>query len=259
MKASAKTTILKNKAKTVLAGKYYAVIMAVFFAAMFSLLINRLALALLSSANSLGFARSGAVILVLSYLIPYLFSIVLNVISVGICFFYLNLCTGNPVFTFQLLYGFSRDFEKSIKLSAVVTTVSFVCTLPVNILLDVTSAYYGTYKLAVFALPVSLVLIVLQIIFLIAYFYVSLSLSQVFYLMLDYPDLSASDIVKTSMKIMKGKKLQLFYLQLSFLPLYLVAILSFGVGLLWVLPYRNTAFTLFYLDVMKPTDPTYQP
>ena len=77
--------------------------------------------------------------------------------------------------------------------------------------------------------------------------------------MLDYPDLSASDIVKRSVKIMKGKKLQLFYLQLSFLPLYLVAILSFGVGLLWVLPYRNTAFTLFYLDVMKPTDPTYQP
>ena len=260
MKASANTTIIRNKAKTALAGYYYPVILAVLFSAMVSLLVNRFAYALISRMATVGGGSAkGVYAIVLYYLIPFATSILLNVMQVGICFFYLNLTTSNPIFTFQLLYGYTHMFEKSIKLSAIMTTISFVCTLPINIVLDLAEVYYESYHLAYLLLPGVLVLLLLQVVFWIVYIYVSLNLSQVFYLMLDYPDMPVRDVLKTSVKIMKGKKLQLFHLQLSFLPLYLLIVLTFGVGLFWLIPYKNTAYTLYYLDLMKPTDPTYQP
>ena len=51
---------------------------------------------------------------------------------------------------------------------------------------------------------------------------------------------------------MKGKKLRLLYLEFSFLPLLLLSILSFGIGLLWLQPYMQMTYTFFFLDLMNP-------
>ena len=55
-------------------------------------------------------------------------------------------------------------------------------------------------------------------------------------------------------KIMNGRKKQLFFIQLSFLPLWLVGLLSFGVAMFWIIPYQRMTYTLYYLDIMKPQD-----
>ena len=257
MKASAKSTILKNTAKNVMAGKYYHLIMAVLFAGMISLLVNRFTYAFnrqvcLTLMNSFGLGEGSALIIALSYLIPLLFSIILNMLQVGTCLFFLSVATGNPFFSFQLLYGYFHDFGKYFRLSGILTLLSFVCLLPLNVALDL-------YQSAAFLQsPLFYSLAGLQLVLLVIYVCLSLSLSQTLYLTLDYPDMSITDALKTSMKIMKGKKRQLFYVQLSFLPLYLIAILTFGLGLFWILPYRGVTYALYYLDLMKPADPTYQ-
>ena len=94
-------------------------------------------------------------------------------------------------------------------------------------------------------------LIALQITLLIIYIPISLALSQSYYIMLDYPDLELTDILRQSAKLMQGRKLQLFYIQASFLPLFLLTIPTFGLGALWLAPYKNMTYTLFYLDSMK--------
>jgi uncharacterized membrane protein len=71
---------------------------------------------------------------------------------------------------------------------------------------------------------------------------------------LDYPDLSVSEILKMSVKIMNGKKRDLFYVRLSFLPLFLLVLITFGLGLFWFLPYYQVTMALYYLDLMKPKD-----
>ena len=50
---------------------------------------------------------------------------------------------------------------------------------------------------------------------------------------------------------MVGHKGRLFYIYVSFLPLLLVAMLSCGIGLLWLIPYMNATQTEFFLDLIQ--------
>ena len=255
MKTSAKCTILKNSAKTILAGKYYFAIMTLLFSGMITLLFNRFAYNLnehvcVTLISLLHLDAAGVTVIVLSYLLPFLLSILLNVLQVGICLYFLNLVSGNPFYTFDLLYGYHHDFGKSLRLSAALTFLSFVCFLPSDILMDL----YQDRALT--SVGLLFFLAALQIALLVLFIPLSLALSQSYYVMLDYPDLSVPEILKLSVKIMKGKKKQLFYVQLSFLPVFFVGILTFGFGLLWLIPYRNATLALYYLDLMKPTDQT---
>ena len=46
-------------------------------------------------------------------------------------------------------------------------------------------------------------------------------------------------------------KWELFCLQMSFLPLGFLCLLSFGIGTLWLVPYMNMTQTLYFLDLMQ--------
>ena len=81
--------------------------------------------------------------------------------------------------------------------------------------------------------------------------WISLRYSQVYYLLLDFPDYSAIELLKMSWKLMKGNVGRLLYIQVSFIPISLVALLSCGIGLLFVLPYKNMTYALFYLDLIS--------
>lgn len=69
------------------------------------------------------------------------------------------------------------------------------------------------------------------------------------YLIKEFPDLGVNACLNLSKKMMKGHKLDLFCLQLSFIGWYLLCILSLGIGLLWLLPYVGAAYAGFYQDV----------
>ena len=75
--------------------------------------------------------------------------------------------------------------------------------------------------------------------------------SQCYYLMLDFPNKTAGEILSLSLRLMRGQKGRLFCILLSFLPLLLLGWLSI-VGTIWVGPYLQMAMALFYLDIMKP-------
>ena len=58
-----------------------------------------------------------------------------------------------------------------------------------------------------------------------------------------------------SQEIMKGHKWDLFVLDLSFIGWYIVGLLCFGIGVLWVEPYHQMARTNFYLELVKDSEP----
>ena len=68
--------------------------------------------------------------------------------------------------------------------------------------------------------------------------------------MLDFPAYTAKQIMRTSRNVMKGHKARLFYLGVTLIPYYLLSFLSCGIALLWVIPFRKTLLTNFYLDLM---------
>lgn len=73
--------------------------------------------------------------------------------------------------------------------------------------------------------------------------------SMVPYLLYDYPELSTREAMKISREMMSGHKWDLFILDLTFIGWILLAILTLGIGVLFIEPYQQAAHTAFYEDL----------
>lgn len=82
----------------------------------------------------------------------------------------------------------------------------------------------------------------------------SYSYAMTSYILLDRPELSATDALKESEKMMDGHKMDLFILDLSFIGWILLTALTCGILTFYVEPYMMATRTAFYLE-LKGTDP----
>lgn len=69
------------------------------------------------------------------------------------------------------------------------------------------------------------------------------------YIIKDNPDIDFMEAIKKSEEMMKGNKLRLFYLQVSFIGWFILGALALGVGLIFVYPYYQMARTNFYIEL----------
>lgn len=73
------------------------------------------------------------------------------------------------------------------------------------------------------------------------------SYSQAMYIIHDHPDYSPKQALALSQKMMNGHKWELFKLHLSFIPWFLLCIITFGIlNFFYVGPYYNTTLSLYY-------------
>lgn len=72
-----------------------------------------------------------------------------------------------------------------------------------------------------------------------------------YYIAHDDDDISASDALKKSIELMKGNKIRLFLLQLSFIGWFILGALIFIIPLLWVTSYLNATTAVFYENIIK--------
>ncbi len=79
------------------------------------------------------------------------------------------------------------------------------------------------------------------------------------YILLDKPELSATEAITESRTMMDGHKMELFLLDLSFIGWMILSFLTCGILLLYVAPYMQAARAAFYLelkgDEVKPEEP----
>ena len=75
--------------------------------------------------------------------------------------------------------------------------------------------------------------------------------SMAYYVSLDKPEMSGSDCITTSERLMEGYKWQLFCLELSFLGWFIVSFLTLGIGFLFVEPYYRLAKANFYESIIR--------
>lgn len=71
------------------------------------------------------------------------------------------------------------------------------------------------------------------------------------FILVDEPELSASEAIARSEQMMKGHKFDLFYLYLSFIGWFFLSILTIGIGFLWLYPYTETAVAAFYQSLKE--------
>jgi uncharacterized membrane protein len=77
----------------------------------------------------------------------------------------------------------------------------------------------------------------------------ALSYSMTNYVLVDHPGIGAFDAIKESQRIMEGHKLDLFILQLSFIPWNLLVVATCGLAAFYVTPYVQQTYANFYLTI----------
>jgi len=69
------------------------------------------------------------------------------------------------------------------------------------------------------------------------------------YILAENPEMTASEVLKRSKEMMSGNRFRLFCLQFSFLGWDFLCLLTFGIGYLWLRPYKQAAIAAFYREV----------
>lgn len=237
MKYSSKD--LKAMARTQLTGKFGTFIGAYVLYSLitdvFSMIIN-FALGI-TPTNPDFYQRPSRMILY--FVILILVSLIVSVLTLGFNKMSLDGSRGYPVRFEDLFYGFRHHPDRIILMQLLMVLINLVCYLPGLVLFSLAIFNDDSPVLMIAALVLVVTGIVLMI-------YFSLAFSQAMYLMADYADLGPVQALKESRRMMVGNKGRLFYIQLSFLGISLLGILSCGLGTLWIFPYTSMTYANFY-------------
>lgn len=149
----------------------------------------------------------------LSYSINLIALLLGGVISVGLCRFLLNMATGREEARFDNLFSGFNIYLKILGLNILITLAVVAGTL----------------------------------LFIIPGIIVSLMFSQAFYILSEDPSKSITQCISESVNLMTGHKCELFYLELTFIGWWLLAVITLGIAALWVSPYQKLTEANFYL------------
>ena len=234
---------LKSRAKDLLDGHFGSAMLILFLGNMVSMTLTFM---ITNFFNSFQFNLSLSILA--RILIPLLINMVIamftNIFSAGYALFFLNMACKRSYDISNLFYGFRWQLKKCLILSGFFSAVYMILQLPCQICSIMFLQSKNMNWLTATMLAASAA-IVIRTVFLLIF-------SQCFYLMLDFPEYSAGQLLRSSMRLMSGHKGRLFYLQMSFIPLVLLALLSCGIGMLWLRPYMQMTCTCFFLDLMNP-------
>lgn len=76
-----------------------------------------------------------------------------------------------------------------------------------------------------------------------------LSYAMTPFILEEHPEMTASEAIKASMRLMDGHKMDLFILGLTFIGWQILAYLTMGIGFLFLNPYMNAAYAAFYRSI----------
>lgn len=242
MKQYKKLYELKNLAKDRLDGKYGSAVLICFLASLISTAVWRIVNLFIPNTGSLFaiYVIDGVTTLIISWM--------LGVLDLGITLFFLNAACGGDYNVGDLFYGFKGDPSNTLAISGARALISTICLLPAQYLLDA-FWFLGNPALITAAGIAAAIGICIHL-------YAGLAVMLSYFLLLDFPDKSAREILRLSFHLIQGRRKKLFSLQLSFLPLELLSMCSLFIGHLWLTPYMNMTYTCFFLDIMNPTEQT---
>ena len=227
-----KNTELRATARGLLLGKYGRIIFIHLTYLIINAYMNELTL---QTRPGLSTTR-----LIMYIVLSIIVSLLAGVFRYGLTRCYMNLCCGMEFSFKDLLHGFKNDSVRILKLSAILAVIETVCFLPASYFL---TAYENnrdasTFFFACLGLTLGMIVFVGFM----------LRLAFTYYLLLDFPDKSVTEIIKMSAYLMKGNGLKMIYLYAGFIPIFSLGVLSAGLGFLWLIPYLEATLTCFYLN-----------
>ena len=80
----------------------------------------------------------------------------------------------------------------------------------------------------------------------------ALSYAMTPFILEEHPELTASEAIARSKTLMDGHKMDLFILNLTFLGWDILCALTANIGNLFLNPYKNAAYAVFYREISQP-------
>lgn len=143
----------------------------------------------------------------------------------------------------SLFCCYRENPDRAVKLRAVFALGSMVCSIP-SLVLSMISSGLGSIE--------QILLIGAGIIVGNAFYAVFCSFFLMAnYLYLDFPELSTSQLLKTSCRLMKGNKRRYLLLCIEFIPLNFLGLLSLGIAQFFVDSYFYSCCTALYNNIIE--------
>ena len=228
---------LKADARESLLGNLTVPVISIFIYTLTSVMLSDLISSFSSSSVALSIIFSALVFLVVNTCT--------GMLRIGLSCIFLRLQFGMRPVVGDLLYAFRRNSNTAVVISAFLSVLEFLCMLPAILFL---SFLYGKdfpghqFLYVILVAAGSLGAVAIRIRYAICT-----------YLFLDFPDFSAEELIRGGTKLMKGHLRRLYFLYLSFLPMYLLTLLSFGLAGLWVSSYTHAAAAAFFIALTANT------
>ncbi len=181
---------------------------------------------------------------ILNFLISFAISVLSGLFLSGQSFLYLKISCGRPITVNDIFYGFKLFPDKALLIQLYRSVWFYLGMLPMTVFNFLLLSYPQNAAL-------TLLYYLSFILYGVIWVMISLIYSQVFFLLHDFPNYSARELLSMSRKLMKGSKGRFFYLMAGFIPLMLLGSLSCGIAFFWLMPYINTACSEFFLDLIQ--------
>ncbi len=168
------------------------------------------------------------------------------VLTVGQYCLHLSVARGGKVRMSDFFYPIKYDANRLICAEAILFILRLIGLAPAIGAVVILNSYEDmSMYLVAFGLAIlSCILTIL----------IEVTFGMTYFALIDGEELSVLEAFKTALKLIKTHKGRFFYMQLSFIGMYALVLLTFGLGLLWVQPYVMQTTTVFYLDVKGELD-----
>ena len=203
--------------------------------------------------NTIGMAVAGSLFpgtAFLSWILGEIFLLIVSllsmIVSTGYNYMLLNMARGREYKISDLFCMFRKGSDGILVAGFIISLFDTVLMIPFYYLSN-TTAPKGTTIEALYEwmLPVMVCMFVGMLLGVV----IKLPFSMAFYILADEPQLKGTRALKKSAELMKGHMWKFFLLQLSFVPMILLSVVTFYIALIWIMPYMQASMTAFYMDV----------
>lgn len=229
---------LKKYAKQAMSGKYGTIILAFVAVQALSLISGMVSSSLFPGTETLD--------IVMGYAFSFILTLLINVISAGLNYMYLNIARGRKYSLNDLIYFYKNHPDRVIIATFFLAVLNFLTMLPYTIYGN-TAEIGETIEAQITWLYTSLVLMLIGMI---VFQILIIPLEMTYFILADKPEIKGTEALKESIELMHGNFGRYLVLKLSFIPLMLLSVFTFYIALLWIFPYMEMTEVMFYRDLL---------
>lgn len=197
-----------------------------------------------SMASSL-FGGTSTMSVVLGEAFALIVSLITGIFSAGYCYMQLNIARGREYSLGDLIFFFKNQPDRVIIAGFVLALIQVAAQIPYSYFVYTMDRGTTLEEQMTWMSTISLLMLLSMVLNML----ISLPFAMTFYLMADDVNLGGIEALKASARLMKGNMGRYLLLQISFIPLLFLSMFTLYLALLWIIPYMEMSFAVFYQDL----------